>query len=172
MKKYLFRPYNKIFPDLFNKESFRIASHLKSVLKIEHVGSTAVCNLGGKGIIDIAIAVRKEDMEKTSKELQDLGYEFRPSFSTEERFYFVIDLPDEIEGKRRYHIHLTHLESEDWKGLISFRDYLRSHPKELEEYAELKKQAALEAKEEGSVYRKLKEPFFQKIADLKSSDDY
>ncbi|MBI3237224.1 MAG: GNAT family N-acetyltransferase, partial [Chlamydiales bacterium] len=118
------------------------------------------------GIIDIAIAVKKEDMEEVCKKLQELGYEFRPSFSTVERFYLVIDLPDVIDGKRRYHIHLTHLKSEDWTGLISFRDYLRTHKAAAQEYAELKKKAALEANGEGSFYRKQKEPFFQKIADL------
>jgi GrpB-like predicted nucleotidyltransferase (UPF0157 family) len=163
MKKYIFKPYSKIFPELFDKEKRRLASHLKKVLEIEHVGSTAVPNLGGKGIIDIAIAVHKTDMESTSEQLQSLGYEFRPSFSTSERFYFIIYLPDPEEETRRYHIHLTYPESAEWKEFLLFRDYLKTHPQELEEYADLKRQAALEAHEEGKLYRKLKEPIFKKI---------
>ena len=145
MSKYVFKPYSSIFPELFNKEKDRIAPHLKKALAIEHIGSTAVCNLGGKGIIDIAIAVNKEDMDATSQQLQRLGYEFRPTFSTPDRFYFIIHLPDSEEGNRRYHVHLTYPESSDWKGFISFRDYLRTHPEEVQEYAEMKKQAAREA---------------------------
>ncbi len=130
---------------------------------IEHVGSTAVPGLGGKGIIDIAIAVRKEDMNVVSEQLQSLGYEFRPTFSTPDRFYFILYLPDPEEGSRRYHVHLTYPENSEWKDFIGFRDYLRNHPKELLEYAEMKRQAVVEANHNGERYRKLKEPMFQKI---------
>jgi len=163
MSKYTFKPYRMIFPQLFEKEKERIVLHVKSILKIEHIGSTSIPDLGGKGIIDIAIATKKEDMENASRGLQELGYEFRPSFSTADRFYFVIDLPDLEAGKRRYHVHLTYPESPDWKGFIEFRDYLRTHPEAVQEYAEIKKQAAAEAGQVGTHYRKLKEPIFEKI---------
>jgi|GEM_PF-5456308 len=45
-------------------------------------------------------------MESVSKQLQDLGYEFRPTFSTQERLYFIIYQSDPEEEIRRYHIHL------------------------------------------------------------------
>jgi GrpB-like predicted nucleotidyltransferase (UPF0157 family) len=163
MSKYVFKPYSKIFPELFQKEKHRIASHIKTALAIEHIGSTAVPNLGGKGIIDIALAVNKNDMDDAKEQLQNLGYEFRSAFSTPERLYFVIDLPDPEEEKRRYHVHLTYPESNDWKGLIKFRDYLRCHPEEAQEYAEVKKRAAMEANHSGEKYRKLKEHIFKKI---------
>lgn len=166
MKKYVFKPYSNIFPELFDKEKERIAPHLKMALAIEHVGSTAIPKLGGKGIIDIAIAVNKEDMDPASTQLQSLGYEFRPSFSTPDRFYFIIYLPDPEEKNRRYHIHLTYPENNEWKEFLGFRDYLRNHPEELQEYAELKKKAALDANHEGERYRKLKEPMFKKISSL------
>lgn len=166
MNKYVFKPYSKIFPELFEKEKQRILAHTKTALRIEHIGSTAVPNLGGKGIIDIAIAVDKGNMELTSKHLQDLGYEYRPAFSTPDRFYFIIYLPDPEEENRRYHIHLTYPENKEWKEFIDFRDYLRNHPQELLDYAELKKQAAFEANHEGDRYRKIKEPMFKKIRSL------
>ena len=166
MKKYVFRPYNKIFPELFDQEKARIVARLSLPVVIEHIGSTAIPGLGGKGIIDIAIAVSKKKMELISNELQDLGYEYRPAFSTPDRFYFITYLPDLEEGNRRYHIHLTYLENHEWKELIGFRDYLRDHPEELQEYAELKKQAAMEADNRGSCYRKVKEPMFEKIRAL------
>lgn len=162
MKKYVFKPYSNIFPELFRKEKERIASRVTKAIAIEHVGSTAVPGLGGKGIIDIAIAVPKDAMDSTIKELQSLGYEFRPSFSTPDRAYFVIFLPDPEEETRRYHVHLTFPESNEWEELIGFRDYLREHPEEALEYAELKRKAALEANHEGEKYRKIKEPMFKR----------
>lgn len=166
MKKYVFKPYSQIFPDLFQKEKERISLNLKELLAIEHVGSTAVPGLGGKGIIDIAIAVAKVNLDSTSQQLQNLGYEYRPAFSTPDRFYFIIYLPDPEEEMRRYHIHLTYPENSEWKDLIGFRDYLRRHPNELQAYAELKKQAAFEANHDGERYRKIKEPMFDKIRSL------
>lgn len=163
MKKYVFKPYSKIFPELFQKEKGRISSNLKEFIAIEHIGSTAVSGLGGKGIIDIAIAVSKNNMDSTSKQLQDLGYEYRHTFSTPDRFYFIIYLPDPEEESRRYHIHLTYPENNEWRELIGMRDYLKGHPEALQEYAELKKQAAFEANHEGDRYRKIKEPMFDKI---------
>ena len=132
---------------------------------IEHIGSTAVLGLGGKGIIDIAIAVARQEMDSVTRRLQNLGYEFRPTFSTPDRAYFVIYLPDPEEGTRRYHIHLTYPESRDWVGLVGFRDYLRNHPEAVQEYAAMKQKAALDADQDGEKYRKLKEPMFKKFQD-------
>ncbi len=162
-QKYVYKPYSKIFPELFQKEKARISSSLKHALAIEHVGSTAIPDLGGKGIIDIAIAVIKENMENSSEILQELGYQYRPSFSTPDRFYFIAYFPDPEEGSRRYHIHLTQVYSKEWKELIGFRDYLLAHPEALAEYASLKKQAAVAANQDGNLYRKMKEPMFQKV---------
>lgn len=163
MKKYLFKPYNKIFPKLFQKEKERIILNLKEALAIEHVGSTAIAGLGGKGIIDIAIAVSKDNMDSASRKLQDLGYEYRPSFSTPDRFYFIIYLPDSEEEQRRYHLHLTFPESIEYKKLIAFRDYLRSNASALKEYAELKKKSVDEVNQDGALYRQKKSPFIAKV---------
>ncbi len=164
MKKYIFKAYSIIFPELFQKERDRIASNVNIRSIIEHIGSTAVPGLGGKGIIDIGIAIDKQDMELASKKLQAIGYEFRPNFSSEDRFYFIAYLPDLEEGTRKYHIHLTYPGNPEWKEFLGFRDYLRSHPKALQKYAELKQQAVSEARDEGERYRKIKEPMFKEIS--------
>lgn len=163
MKKYIFKPYIKNFPELFQRERERIVSKLNVPLVIEHIGSTAVPGLGGKGIIDIGIASDKKDMELVSKKLQAIGYEFRPHFSTADRFYFIAYLSDPEESTRRYHIHLTYPENPEWKEFLDFRDYLIAHPEALQEYAELKQHAVFEAKDEGEKYRKIKDPLFKKI---------
>ncbi len=163
LKKYVFKAYSKIFPDLFNNEKNRISSQINLPVVIEHIGSTAVPGLGGKGIIDIAIATDRQNIESISKQLQALGYEFRPNFSTPHRHYFITFLSDPEEDKRRYHIHLTYAENEEWKNFLGFIDYLISHPEEAQEYAELKRKAVLEADEDGQRYRTIKEPIFEKI---------
>lgn len=166
-KKYVYKPYSDLFPTLFLQEKERILTVLKNeCINVQHVGSTAVVGLGGKGIIDIAIAVAKTDIESAFHKIESLGYIYRETGSAPERWFFRIDLPDTEEKTRRYHLHLTFPESLEWKRLIAFRDYLRSHPSALKEYAELKKQSAEEVNEDGALYRKKKSPFFEKISKL------
>jgi len=163
-KKYVFKPYTELFPKLFLKEKERLLEAIPlGALDIQHVGSTAVPGLGGKGIIDIALAVKKEDIESVYQKLTDLGYHFHERGSTTERLFFRIDLPDRQEGIRRYHLHVTFLESVEWKSLLAFRDYLRVHPEAVQEYADLKKKISNEVNEDGKLYREKKDPFFQKI---------
>lgn len=163
MSKYTFKPYSAIFPSLFNMEKERIAAYLPKDAVIEHIGSTAVPGLGGKGIIDIAVAVNKVSMEELSLEIQKLGYEFRPDFSTADRFYYVVFLPDPEVGTRRYHLHLTYPESKEWKELLGFRDYLRNHPAAVEEYANIKKKASFEAVDHKENYQVVKAPWIKNI---------
>lgn len=164
MGKYVFKPYDKLFVELFEREKSRVLAHTKEHLTIEHIGSTAVPGLGGKGIIDIGIVVDKAKMESVSQELQKIGYEFRPTYSTSDRFYFIIYLPDPLEETRRYHVHLTYPENQEWKNFLSFRDYLRSHPDALHEYAEIKRKTAESGV--GELYRKAKDPVIKKMLDL------
>lgn len=62
MSKYVFKPYNSIFPELFEKEKERLSKYLTGEYQIEHVGSTAVQGLGGKGIIDIYLATPRKNL--------------------------------------------------------------------------------------------------------------
>lgn len=170
-KKYVYKPYNNIFPMLFLEEKERIASSLPFVLAIEHVGSTAIPGLGGKGIIDIAVAVTPEDKHRAREALEKIGYEYRSSFGTPDRLYCIADLPDPEEGIRRYHLHVLSFSSRELKELIGFRDYLRSCPEAAQEYAAVKKEAALLAEGNGKRYRELKEPIFRKILTFFEASD-
>lgn len=161
MNKYVFKPYDPRFPFLFEKEQQRIEPYLYSGVVIEHVGSTAVPNLSGKGIIDIAVGAHRSLFLPLKQVLQGLGYEFRERGSTKNRWFFKIDLQDEQEPFITYHVHLTCLPSEEWNQLISFRDYLRRHPQVAMEYSEIKVQAVEEAKGVGQKYRDVKAPFLR-----------
>jgi GrpB-like predicted nucleotidyltransferase (UPF0157 family) len=166
LSKYVFKPYSKIFPDLFIAEKNRIFSAIGDDVQIEHIGSTAVPGLGGKDIIDIAISSEKKD--QILLKIRELGYGFYPEFSTENRLFFKTDRPDPEETRRTYHIHLMAPQSEELKDMLFFREYLKSHPEQAKIYAEIKKRASVEAHEDGNLYRKLKEPFMKEILKKRS----
>lgn len=154
MKKYIFKQYNPIFPKLYQKEEQRLKQILGDQYSIEHIGSTAVPNLGGKGIIDIMVSVPRKLMNQTSQLLQKAGYEFSASGGDKERLFHKRD---------RYHVHVTFLGSESRKKAVAFRDYLIQHPKDLQRYAQIKQKAATEANEDRDIYLKVKQPIIDEI---------
>lgn len=163
MDKYVFKPYDAIFPKLFKEEKERLSSYLTKDYLIEHIGSTAVTGLGGKGIIDIIVAADESDLSEVSLEIQKAGYEYRAVASMPTRLFFRIDQKDPVDGTKRYHLHLVAKDSHDWKDSLAFRDYLINHPDEVGRYNELKQKAAEEANQEGEIYKQIKEPFIKEI---------
>jgi len=162
MQKYVFRRYNPEYRAFFTSEKKKIAKALSSTAKIEHVGSTAIPDLGGKDILDIAVGVSKSKMAEAKKKLEEAGYEFREKASYPERLFFRRDYPYK-NRKRRIHIHLTKFNSQDWKKMIGFRDYLLKHPHSVEQYVKIKKEGVKKALGDGEKYRKHKEKFIENI---------
>lgn len=169
--KYIFRQYNSVFPKLFEKEKQRLQKVLSDEVQIDHIGSTAVPGLWGKGVIDISVVVSKNDWSKVSKNLERLGYKYKKKEADreKERLFFMANLPDKELDTRLYHIHLSYPESSEFKKEIGFRDYLRNHPKDVKRYAKIKKLAAENAQkfrtkdEMRNVYGKTKEDFIKQI---------
>src|SRR3989344_5634917 len=77
MKKYVFRKYTQKYLEFFSLEKKRIVNALGFTVKIEHVGSTVIAGLGGKGIVDIVVGVSKAKLQEAKKKLEKAGYEFR-----------------------------------------------------------------------------------------------
>lgn len=162
MQKYVFRKYHPEYRAFFTSEKKKIAKALGSTAKIEHVGSTAIPDLGGKGILDIAVGVSKSKFAEAKKKLEKAGYEFREKAGSPERLFFRIDYPHK-NRKRRVHIHLTKFKSQDWKGIIGFRDYLLKHPEAVEQYVKIKREGVKKAFGNGEKYREYKEKFIENI---------
>ena len=169
--KYYFRPYNPIFPKLFSDEKKRLQKYLGNSVQIEHMGSTAVPGLGGKGVIDISVSAPKLKWPEISEKLAEAGYEYKKKDEEreKERLFFMANLPDRELGTRLYHIHLSYAESPELKKELGFRDYLRTHSADAEKYAEIKKQAVEEARkfttknEMRDTYSKVKQDFIEEI---------
>ncbi len=158
-KKYKFEEYKPIYNEIFEKEKNKLIKILPDVndSEIEHVGSTAVPGLGGKGIIDIAIRTPKKKLKIYLKKLKEQGFEYKPHPGDDERKFL-----QKINNKyRRTHIHLT-LNENYWKSFIAFRDYLKENEKSRKEYENIKKEAVEKGKE-NEDYRKHKERFLKKV---------
>jgi len=161
MKKYVFREYSNKYPQLFNKEKQKLRKIIPKNARIEHVGSSAIPGVGGKGIIDILIAVKKEQLKKVRGILLNNNYLLmhnapsRISFQKDYGIWFL---------KRRVHIHLTTPRSKTWNEHTIFKKNLLNNKKIREEYIKLKKKAVEKAKGTGKIYKAYKNKFIKKYS--------
>ncbi len=162
MQKYVFRKYSSKYKDFFNSEKKKIIKNLGSRSKIEHVGSTAITKLGGKGIVDIAIGVSKLELLKVKNKLEEVGYKFSEAASCPKRLFFKAEYLYNNK-KRRVHIHLMEFDSQNWQEIIGFRDYLLKNPDIVKQYIKIKKEAIKKSLGDGENYRKYKEKFIENI---------
>jgi len=158
MKKYVFRKYKNSYSQLFEKEKKRLLRILGNV-KIEHIGSTSVPNLGGKGIVDILVGVNKNEIDKFYNKLTSSKYISMPNASDKSRFSFKKDYG--LFFRRRVHIHLTWTNSKTWKETLNFKKNLIKSKNLKEKYSNLKKEAVKIANGDGEIYRKLKKDFIK-----------
>ena len=132
--------YSPEWPLKYEEEKEKIVEILKdNCIVVYHIGSTSVPGLAAKPIIDIMAVVRSlEKADAVAGAFSQIGYEYLGEFGIAGRRYL------RKGGEERTHqIHI--FQGEDWNNIgrhLAFRDYMRTHKKEREEYAELKKKLA------------------------------
>lgn len=169
-KKYKFRKYNPVYPKLFLNEKKSLLKIFPKHVKLEHVGSTSIPGLGGKGIIDIAIRTPKNKIIEFTKKLGKLGYKQTISHQDTRSSRFFQRIIRGNGKERRIHVHLV-LNQSYFNTFTAVRDYLKTHPEETEKYAELKRRAVKFAKGDGKKYRAYKNKFLEKLT-KKSLKEY
>lgn len=133
-----------------------------SKLAIEHIGSTSVKGLGGKGIIDISIGIKKwNEAKELLKILKKLG--FKHFHDVENHSLFVSTRSRCKDGD--FHIHISRVGTKRYVRTIAFRDYLRKNPKVVRKYAKMKMEAFEKSKGNRDMYKKLKNQWFLKLAE-------
>lgn len=144
-KKITVTPYNKEWPNIFEREAVKIKMALgNNCLALHHVGSTSVPGLLSKPIIDIAAVLKSPEDARVP--LEKIGFEYKGEYNIPLRGFFnssTTNLHVYEEGDPGIQLHLA------------FRDYLREHPEAKEEYTRLKE----ELLKEKSSYEKKNSPF-------------
>jgi GrpB-like predicted nucleotidyltransferase (UPF0157 family) len=158
--------YNAEWPLMAKTEIEKIKSVFpkRTIVDIQHVGSTAIVGLSAKPILDIQIAVSSLDSMKfiAVPILQKLGYEYWASNPDPRSMFFVKGMPPYGE-KRTHHVHLFEQNSEHWQNKLIFRDYLRSHPDVAKEYEQLKIKLAQEYPHDREQYTHAKLDFVNQV---------
>jgi GrpB-like predicted nucleotidyltransferase (UPF0157 family) len=148
-KKIEVLPYNPLWQEQFEAEAKQIKEALGGICSaIYHVGSTSVPGLAAKPKIDIILSV-KDHPEKTIEKLKPLGFDYRGQFNIPMHYGF------NKRGAVNVNLHVYKEGHPEIELNLTFRDYLRSHPKTRDEYAALK----LDLLKEKSSFEK-KDSFF------------
>lgn len=130
------------------------------ILRIEHVGSTSIPGLSAKPTIDILVGVRDWDEANiTIAPLADIGWGYVGEHGIPRRHYFRRGA---VSGRRTHHLHMLEVTQPEWETMLSFRNFLRGHPKAAADYERLKLDLA-RGNLDGPGYQAAKAPFIQGI---------
>ena len=128
-------PYDARWPNQFEENASQIQPIFSdNFVAIHHIGSTSVPGLAAKPTIDILLEVKDiELVDKCNDPMGMLGYEAWGEYNIPGRRFFV-----KSEDNRTHHVHTFQVGSSEIARHLFFRDYLKSHPDEAKEYANLK----------------------------------
>jgi GrpB-like predicted nucleotidyltransferase (UPF0157 family) len=135
--------YGPAWPIRARQEMDRLRRSLGSVVvRLEHVGSTAVPGLAAKPIVDLQASVaRIEQRDGYVGPLERLGYLFAPDPASPD-FHFFGRPP---ARPRSFHLHVCQSGSHHELRHLAVRDFLRAHDDEAAEYAALKRRLVARA---------------------------
>lgn len=147
------------FSRVFSIAKRKIGQILLSA-EIHHIGSTAVPGLGGKGIIDVLVAVPNwKNKASAVKSLKNLGYTHIHKEENERIFLSRVGQTQAGD----IHIHLTHTNSAEYHNLLSFLNLLLTNPAIAKEYGSRKEVWLKQAKGDRKIYGQLKSVWINKM---------
>lgn len=161
--------YDPEWPTRFERERQYLLDRIPdgTVLRIEHVGSTAVPGLAAKPIVDLLVGV--DDLavvrEQVAPLLESEGYDYfwRPAHGDADPPFYAFFIKRNTRGARTHHIHVVTMDfAEHWDWVV-FRDHLIAHPHVADEYARLKRRLAIEFANDRVGYTREKSSFITDV---------
>lgn len=150
--------HDPAWPAKFEAEAERIAEAVgEAVVRIHHIGSTAIPQTKAKPVIDILMEVTSLGvLDRKASMLEALGYEVMGEFGIPDRRYFRLD---DSNGTRTHQVHAFEAGVPNVVRHLAFRDYMRAHPLVAEEYGALKEHLANAHPHDGAAYMDGKDAF-------------
>ncbi|MEV0261236.1 GrpB family protein [Streptomyces sp. NPDC050617] len=148
--------YDPCWPVVFGRLAAVIREGLGPLLlRIEHVGSTAVPGLPAKPIVDMdAVIPAGADPADAIAALRSLGYTHEGDLGIPGREAFAAP-----EGTPEHHLYVCAADSPELARHVAFRDFLRAHPGSARRYGELKRELASRHRGDRSAYTDGKSAF-------------
>jgi len=131
------------------------------MMRVHHVGSTAIPGIAAKPVIDILAVVTDLDaLDQRAERLVTIGYEALGEFGIPRRRYFRRNSPS---GSRTHQVHAFPDGHDQIERMLLFRDYLRATPTAAQEYEALKYHLAARSGDAIQQYAESKTEFVEMI---------
>lgn len=152
-------PHNEGWHRLFEEEKQLLLSAIGDhSLAVEHIGSTAICGIAAKPILDIMIGTPEYDPEPAFiSDVEALGYEYKGENGIPQRHYFGKATPGTV------HLNIVRHSGDFWLSHIAFRDHLKQNGDAAREYERLKLSLAERFAGDRESYTNGKLEFVEKI---------
>lgn len=140
-----------------------IGSH--NIVRIHHIGSTAIPGLIAKPTIDILVEIEDAtDTNSLVSSMQKCGYRYlKQPDNPPPHMMFIKGYTRKGFKGQVFHVHVRY--RGDWDE-IRFRDYLISHPDTAREYGELKKSLKDLHEHNRDAYTQAKTGFIRRACEL------
>lgn len=160
MRKVQVVPYDAEWVNMFEKERVLLERVVGAiVVRVHHIGSTAIPTMPAKPIIDVLIEVTNiEAVDIYNDALAHVGYEARGENGIQGRRFFT-----KGGDQRTHHVHIFQENDPEVKRHLLFRDYLIAHPVEAKQYRTLKETLAATYVNDIESYVAGKHAFIQRI---------
>jgi GrpB-like predicted nucleotidyltransferase (UPF0157 family) len=161
-------PHNPNWRGEFEQESQQVAAALgDNVVAVHHIGSTSIPVIYAKPIIDLLVEVREiAKVDERNPAMQALGYEAMGELGIPGRRFFR---KDNAAGIRTHHIHTFEVNSAQVLRHLTFRNYMRVHAEDAQQYSSLKQKLAQQYLNDIEAYMDGKDEFI-KAMDHKAAE--
>ena len=159
--------YNTEYPKWYEIEKEKLVENFDegTIVRISHIGSTAVPGIVSKPTIDILMEIPlTSNIIQLTDKLKSMQWGLmnsseKPTFKqTYNKGYTKYGFEEKV-----YHLHVRY--AENWSELY-FRDYLIEHPEVAKEYVDLKKQLKEKYEYNRDAYTDAKTEFINKYSEI------
>lgn len=160
----ILKEHNSKYKDWYEIERKSLCERFKeNILRINHIGSTAVKDLIAKPTVDILMEISKDaDVYKLENELKDMGWILMNSSETPDfRLTFNKGYTKFGFAEKVYHLHIRYIGDYDE---LYFRDYLIDHEETAREYEKLKLSLWEKFKHDRDGYTDAKREFVLRVS--------
>lgn len=163
----ILKDYNKDYPKWFEIEKKILLESFETgtIIRISHIGSTAIPGIISKPIIDILMEISSQsNIVQITSRLKDMNWILmnsaeKPIFKqTYNKGYTKHGFSEKV-----YHLHVRY---EDAWNELYFRDYLIEHPEIAKEYADLKLHLKEEYEHNRDAYTDAKGEFVRHYSEV------
>jgi GrpB-like predicted nucleotidyltransferase (UPF0157 family)/GNAT superfamily N-acetyltransferase len=160
-------PYDPQWPKMFQLEAELILQALgNNCTVVHHIGSTSIVGISAKPIIDILpVVIDIRAVDNSVKAMESIGYEAKGEYGIAFRRYFHKD-----QGLRTHNVHVYQEGDPEISRYLKFRDWMRLHKEDAEQYSKLKEELAIKFPQDILAYCNGKDAFVASI-DAKNGFD-